>query len=88
MSDDEVACAKHGKFIGAVVCRHHVTIKDRAVGFVENSSGLDDPQAWCDDCEALFLREQELTEAFQQFCDFAVVCPGCYEDLKQLHSRA
>jgi hypothetical protein len=34
----------------------------------------------------MFLREQELTEAFREFCDMAVVCDACYAQLKKRHS--
>jgi hypothetical protein len=78
---------KHGTLTATVVCRHHVTALDRVVGFVENSSHPNDLQAWCDECEAYFSREGELTEAFQRFNDFAVVCVACYSDLKAKHAR-
>ena len=81
-----VSCT-HGELTAAVVCSHHVLALDRAVGFVENSSDPDDLQAWCDDCEAFFLREGALTEDFQRFCDFAVVCVVCYSELKERHTR-
>ncbi|HYQ29022.1 MAG TPA: hypothetical protein VER04_17450, partial [Polyangiaceae bacterium] len=78
---------RHGIGIAAIVCRHHVSALDRVVGFVENTSDPHDLQAWCDDCEAYFSREGELTEAFQRFNDFAVVCVACYSELKAKHSR-
>lgn len=71
----------------AVVCRHHVVAEDRVLGFVENSSDPNDLQAWCDECEALFQREGELTEDFRRFNDFAVVCVVCYAELKTKHSQ-
>jgi hypothetical protein len=78
---------KHGTLTATVVCRHHVTALDRAVGFVENSSDPHDLQAWCEECEGYFAREGELTEAFKRFNDFAVVCVACYSELKARHSR-
>jgi len=78
---------RHGIGTAAIVCRHHVSALDRVVGFVENSSDPHDLQAWCDDCEAYFSREGELTEAFKRFNDFAVVCVACYSELKAKHSR-
>jgi len=76
---------KHGVLAGTVVCRHHVTALERVVGFHENSSDPHDLQAWCDECEAFFSREGELSEAFKAFNDFAVVCVACYSDLKARH---
>jgi hypothetical protein len=52
-----ISCGAHGERISAIVCRHHLDVRDRAVGFVENTDDPDDMQAWCDDCEDLVLRE-------------------------------
>ena len=81
-----ITCGTHGQRIPAIVCRHMIEAKDRAVGFVENSSDPDDLQAWCEACEALFVAEDGMTERFRQFNDFAVVCDFCYAALKARHS--
>ena len=88
MSDEPntIDCDIHGTSPSAIVCGHLLRPTDAILGFVENSSDPDDLQAWCDACEDLFVREQGLTEAFRQFCDFAVVCTGCYAQLKTLHA--
>lgn len=59
---------------------------DAVVGFIENSSDPDDLQAWCDQCEAFFVREGGLTEAFRKFNDLAVVCDFCYASYRDRHS--
>jgi hypothetical protein len=95
MGDDEIAtdapmtisCGHHGERVAAVVCRHHLEVQDRVVGFVENSDDPDDLQAWCQDCEELLLREGDKTEAFLRFNNFAVVCVDCYARMKASHSR-
>ena len=85
--DDTVDCEKHGpRRVCAIVCRHMLN-SDKVVGFVENNDEPDDQQAWCDDCEALYVKEQEMTAKFRKFNDFAVVCVGCYADIKRKHSR-
>ena len=56
--------------------------QERVVGFVENSADPQDLQAWCDQCEAFFVREGEMTEAFKSFNDFRVVCSDCYAQIK------
>jgi hypothetical protein len=78
---------RHGSLTAAVVCRHHLAKEEEVLGFVENSSDPDDLQAWCDQCEAFFSREGELTDDFRRFCDFAVVCVVCYSEIKARHSR-
>ena len=55
------------------------------LGFVEDNDP-DDPLAWCNDCEQMYLREQDWTEAFKRFTDLKVVCDVCYANLKELHS--
>ena len=82
-----ISCSRHGERASAIVCRHHLNVRDRAVGFVENSDDPDDLQAWCDDCEDLFLREGDKTEAFLAFNDFALVCVDCYIQLRASHFR-
>lgn len=82
-----IDCGCHGKRVAAVVCRHMVKTKEKVVGFVENNSDPNDLQAWCDACEAMYLREQELTPAFKEFNDMAIVCIVCYQQLKIQHSH-
>jgi hypothetical protein len=82
-----VNCGLHGDRLAAIVCRHHVEVRNRPVGFVENSADPDDRQAWCDDCKDLFLREGDLTEKFREFNNFAVVCIDCYMQLRSRHGR-
>ena len=82
-----IDCAEHEQGIACVVCTHMVAARDAAVGFVENSSDPDDLQAWCDACEAMFLREDGMTEAFLEFNGMTVVCDTCYAKHKARHSR-
>ena len=57
------------------------------MGFVENSDDPNDLQAWCEQCEAMFLSEGDKTPAFREFNGMAVVCVQCYHELKALHTR-
>lgn len=82
-----VTCERHGELVAAVVCRHHLEVSDHPVGFVENSDDPNDQQAWCDNCEQLFLREGDMTEEFRRFNDFAVVCVNCYAQLRAVHAH-
>lgn len=85
--DTLIECSRHESGRAAVVCQHLLQEKNRPIGFVENSSIPGDQQAWCDECEALFLKEKELTEAFRKFNNFAVVCEECYDEIKARHAR-
>jgi hypothetical protein len=60
--------------------------RDKIVGFVENSSDPNDLQAWCAECEEMFLLEQDKTPAFCEFNRMTIVCDLCYESLKEKHS--
>ena len=83
----KISCDRHGEQTPAIVCRHHIDVRDHSVGFVENSDDPDDLQAWCDDCELMFLREQDKTDEFRRYNDFAVVCINCYAHLRMTHMR-
>lgn len=91
MSADPTAtfidCATHGRVVGAVVCAHLLRAAPPA-GFVENSSDPNDLQAWCFDCEAMFLREDGMTDAFRAFNDMRIVCVDCYHAIRQRHDTA
>jgi len=82
-----IDCGLHGKRLAAVVCGHMVDSKVSSVGFVENNDDPSDLQAWCEDCEEVFLREGDKTEAFRDFNRMAMVCVCCYQELKDRHSR-
>ncbi len=95
MTDDQepadepitIECDTHGKRTTAVLCGHLIRPTDTVLGFVENSSDPDDQQAWCDDCERVFLREDGKTGAFLAFNEACVVCDRCYARAKALHSN-
>ena len=82
------SCERHGERTAAIVCRHHIQVNDHPAGFIENSDDPEDLQAWCDDCERMFLQEGDKTDDFRVFNDFAVVCVNCYVDLRTRHQRA
>ncbi|MCX6858240.1 MAG: hypothetical protein NTV80_25440 [Verrucomicrobia bacterium] len=87
-SDDIlIECSRHGTGSSAIVCQHLLQEKNRFLAFMENSLIPGDRQAWCGDCEALFLQEKELTETFTQFNNFAVVCEECYDEIKARHTK-
>ncbi len=82
-----IACGTHGKRIPAVVCGHHSSATRRVLGFVENSSEPEDLQAWCGDCEDMFVREGDMTKAFRKFNDMTVVCDLCYARIRERHTK-
>lgn len=81
-----VDCGPHGRRVSAVVCRHLLETEAVPAGFVENSDDPHDLQAWCHACEELFQAEGEMTEAFREFNDMAIVCVACYAEAKSRHT--
>ena len=84
----EISCEHHGKCIAAVVCGHLSKNNGTSLGFVENNSDPNDLQAWCYACEYVFRQENDKTESFRAFTGRAIVCSGCYADIKQKHTAA
>ena len=69
----------------ATVCGHLVGNHGVPLGFVENSDDPDNKQGWCYACEFVYLQEEDKTERFVAFTDFAVVCSQCYDRIKAHH---
>lgn len=78
-------CDSHGRGMAAVICRHMLNSNGPPVGVIENSSDLDDLQAWCLACEEKFQEEGGMTKVFREFNRFAVVCADCYAEAKLRH---
>ncbi len=87
MSEDnlKIACKRHGSNSCAIVCRHLIDGRNQVLGFIENSSDPGDYQGWCNDCEKLYLEEQDLTDKFRAFNDMGVVCEKCYFEIREKH---
>jgi len=90
MSEDDflyVDCDKHGRGIAAIVCRHQCNEKEAPIGFIENCTEPGDKQAWCHKCEEYFIEQGDMTDAFKEFNDMAIVCEACYDIIKSKHDR-
>ena len=81
-----INCGSHGDRISAVVCRHMLDTLEPAVGVVENNDDPNDLQAWCFACEEKYEEEGDLTDAFREFNDMAIVCVVCYAEIKERHT--
>lgn len=81
-----VDCGQHGNRVASVMCCHLLNTKDKAFGFIENSSEPNDLQAWCYSCEEVFEQEGEMTERFRDFNNASIVCVKCYEYLARFHT--
>ncbi|HEX8394507.1 MAG TPA: hypothetical protein VF665_19325 [Longimicrobium sp.] len=81
-----INCGAHGERVSTVVCKHMLQGWPAPAGFVENSTDLNDLQAWCHQCEDKFQLEGDMTDAFRDFNGMAVVCVVCYAEAKARHS--
>src|SRR2546421_6093264 len=84
--DRTVECETHGTRTSCIVCCHLLRGSDLVLGFVEDTSDPDDLRAWCNECEQLYMREQEWTDAFKAFADVKVMCDARYARIKELHA--
>jgi len=86
IKQNTILCDEHISARMALVCSHLINADDK--GFHEAIDSdepieLDDNyQAWCDDCERLWLQEEELSDTFKAFADMKVVCEECYFKIK------
>ena len=79
-------CDRHGPSLTTgTVCGHLVRNRGIPLGFIENSDDPGNRQGWCYACEFVFSQEQDKTDRFVTFCDFAVVCTRCYDEIKARH---
>lgn len=78
-----IQCDVHGTTVACVVCCHLAVHQSAPAGVVEISDDPDDLQAWCDECEHLYLTEGQRTDRFNAFCDIKLVCTGCYAEIKE-----
>lgn len=82
-----IECIKHETSDSSIICGHLLNNKGNTLGFVENSVEKGNFQAWCFDCESLFLKEVDKTEKFLKFNNMTVVCEACYLDIKKHHEQ-
>jgi len=78
-----IRCDQHGATHEAFVCKH--LVYGKYLGFF---CDLDDrtnpyPDAWCNGCELIRLEHDGWTDATEDLMEIALVCGGCYEEIKE-----
>ncbi|HYX53323.1 MAG TPA: hypothetical protein VE783_07710 [Candidatus Limnocylindrales bacterium] len=78
-----IRCDQHGVSHEAFVCKH--LVYGKYLGFF---CDLDDhgnpfPDAWCNGCELIRLEYQGWSDATEDLMEIAMVCGGCYEEIKE-----
>jgi hypothetical protein len=86
LKDKYVDCSDHISDRAAFVCKH--LLNENSTGFNEafrSDQAIeedDDYQAWCDECEAVRLKEGEWTDSAMAFANIKIVCNQCYFEIK------
>jgi hypothetical protein len=86
LPDDEgIACDNHGRRSAAFICQHlHSGSGLRFnVGMDPEDPDARCPDAWCNECEAVFQSSGEWTEQALAHADIKVVCDLCYESIHE-----
>ncbi len=91
MSDRDlpVSCRNHGSTPSTYVCRH--LARDSGRGYFPAFEPDEEdpwPDAWCGDCEKMFLERGEWTESAMEMAAVAVLCTHCYEAARERNQLA
>jgi hypothetical protein len=82
----EFRCSGHGASFRTYVCTHLFHGTDQ--GFhAADDPGNPRPDAWCDRCDAVLLREGDWTEAAEAFADVTLACGTCYDIIEENNRR-
>jgi hypothetical protein len=77
-----VECSHHGSGVATYVCEHLVSQPEQK--WFSNTSIEEDkwPDAWCANCEVLFLEQGEWNDKNEPRTNIEVLCHHCYERLR------
>ncbi len=82
----DTRCRTHGASFPTYLCTH--LFSETGQGFnVADDPGNPRPDAWCDRCEAVLLREGGWTEAAEAFADVGLACGTCYDRMEANNRR-
>jgi hypothetical protein len=83
----EFRCSGHGASFPTYVCTHLFNAQDQGFHAAEDP-GNPRPDAWCDRCHAVHLREGGWTEASEKFTQITLACGTCYDIIEENNRRA
>lgn len=81
MNELQIECAEHGIGDARVVCQHLITGVRLGVFTPDLEPGSPCTEAWCSQCEGVYLRHSEWIKESLDFADFRVVCEHCFLEL-------
>jgi len=77
----EARCQRHGPSFPTYLCGH--LFRGTGLGFhAAEDPGNPRPDAWCDRCEEVRLREGGWTEGSESFADVGLACGACYDAIE------
>jgi hypothetical protein len=76
---DDVTCEEHGTATATYVCSHLATNPVQRWHSDRASKDNPWPDAWCNQCNAMFLREGEWNDRNSDEVDLRILCHHCYE---------
>jgi hypothetical protein len=87
--DSMMECARHGAHRPAFICQH--LRLGEGIGFNLAPEPVDPEwpfqNAWCDECDAVLLREGEWNDVSEGFAKITVICEGCLEEIRSRNQR-
>jgi hypothetical protein len=76
---EQVSCDEHGKAYEAWVCRHLFENPAQVWYSGEPTSDNPWPDAWCEKCDAEFMRAGEWNDSNMACTEIKLICHFCYE---------
>ncbi|HLW84902.1 MAG TPA: hypothetical protein VKR60_06760 [Candidatus Sulfotelmatobacter sp.] len=78
----QVTCGTHGAARATYICKHLRSNPNQAWFSQQPDKKNPWPDAWCEVCERLFLKQGEWNELNEKETSIEMVCHHCYENLR------
>lgn len=80
-----MVCRIHGRKRPTFICKH--LQYGKGIGFHQPDSSPESDwpfqNAWCDECNAILLKEGEWNDTSERFAGIIAICEGCFDDIKE-----
>lgn len=84
----KIQCETHGECEATYVCSH-LTGEAAGLGFNGDEPTEENPfpDAWCDDCELIFVAHDGWNDESEKLAKIVLLCSGCYERTRIRNTR-
>lgn len=81
----EINCQVHGKQQAAYVCQHLLASNGNGFHWASNPDNpfKECPDAWCNECNSEFKKQNAWTEEATTFANIKVICELCYGQVRE-----